>query len=878
MSLKIFGWKRTGRRGFLKASGMAAAGVALASGSGAGRSFAQPAFLSIFSPTADDELTAMRVWSDQPAFTRVFKNQREQPGITSDLYDGVWEGDPVPHLPRVLHPSPIVKRWQSGEGTDYLDEETNAETKGKYPNPERIWEAEQYPIGNGRIAASVFHGSGRDRYALNEVSFWSGGRNGGTINNKGDKKYDGEHGPEVGENGFGGYQPIGDLIIDFNAPVRRGSFIREICLDEGVLRSSGIRKGVSIRSVAFASHPDQVMVLHYRADDGKKISATVSLAVQRGTDSASLGQEELILAAKLGNGIRCQARAVVASHGGEQIGRADHISLQDVDFFTILIAIETNYQLDYGKGWRGERPEIKVSERFKKVTGRSYEDLLKTHLNNYQPLFNRVRLDLKQSSDSRNAMPTPRRLKAYRANPDDPGLEETLFNFGRYLMISTSRPGDLPAGLQGIWNGSIDAPWGNDYHSNINFQMVYWLPEPGNLSECHLAMIEYLWATREPNRLATKEYLDAIGQTHGPQSDGWLVYTSHNPFGGNGWQMNLPGSAWYALHMWEHYAFTQDVAYLRDQAYPMMKELSQYWASHLKILGNGAKGFESEYKPVDVSLYPELARVKAGTLVVPNGWSPEHGPRGEDGVAMDQEIISELFLNTIKAAQILGVDQQWVEELKEKQEHLLPPQIGKEGNLMEWMIDRDPVTDHRHTSHLFAVFPGDTISIEKTPELAEAARKSLLMRKTTGDSRRSWTWTWRCMLWARLRDGERAHEMLEGLITYNMLDNLFTTHHIPLQIDGNYGIAAAMIEMLVQSQNGVIQLLPAPCAEWPQGSVKGIKARGNVVVDMTWKDERVTQWKLTSPQPVPVTVLVNGQRTEVLPAKSPSISANFIVD
>lgn len=197
---------------------------------------------------------------------------------------------------------------------------------------------------------------------------------------------------------------------------------------------------------------------------------------------------------------------------------------------------------------------------------------------------------------------------------------------------------------------------------------------------------------------------------------------------------------------------------------------------------------------------------------------------------------------------------------------------------MEWMIDRDPVTDHRHTSHLFAVFPGDTISIEKTPELAEAARKSLLMRKTTGDSRRSWTWTWRCMLWARLRDGERAHEMLEGLITYNMLDNLFTTHHIPLQIDGNYGIAAAMIEMLVQSQNGVIQLLPAPCAEWPQGSVKGIKARGNVVVDMTWKDERVTQWKLTSPQPVPVTVLVNGQRTEVLPAKSPSISANFIVD
>jgi alpha-L-fucosidase 2 len=847
---------------------MAAAGMALVGRSDVGRSFAQPAFLSMFSPTADTQLDTMSVWSDQPAFTRLFENQREQTSVTSDLYDGVWEGDLVPHLPRVLHPSPVIKRWQTGEGTDYLDEETSGATKGKYPNPVRIWEAEQYPIGNGRIAASVFHGSGRDRYALNEVSYWSGGRNGGTLNNKGDKGYDGEHGPEVGENGFGGYQPVGDLLIDFNAPVQKGSFVREICLDEGVVRSSGTRKGVTIKSIAFASHLDQVMVLHYRADDRKKFNATISLATQRDADSVSLGHQGLTLASELGNGVRCQAQAVVTSRGGEQISSADHIALHAVDSFTIVIAIETNYLLDYTKGWRGEAPEIRISERLKKIKGKSYDDLFKTHLNNYQPLFNRVRLDLGQSSDSRNAMPTPRRLEAYRTSPNDPGLEEALFNFGRYLMISTSRPGNLPAGLQGIWNGMIDSPWGNDYHSNINFQMVYWLPEPGNLSECHLAMIDYLWATREPNRLATQEYLEATGHPHGSQSDGWLVYTSHNPFGGNGWQMNLPGSAWYALHMWEHYAFTQDVAYLRNQAYPMMKELSQYWTSHLKTLGEGGKGFESDYKRVEVSLYPELARVKAGTLVVPNGWSPEHGPRGEDGVAMDQEIVSELFLNTIKAAQILGVDQEWVEELKQKQEHLLLPQIGKEGNLMEWMIDRDPVTDHRHTSHLFAVFPGNTISMEKTPELAEAARKSLLMRKTTGDSRRSWSWTWRCMLWARLQDGEKAHEMLEGLITYNMLDNLFTTHHIPLQIDGNYGIAGAMIEMLVQSQNGVIQLLPAPCSKWPEGSVKGVKARGNVVVDMSWKGERVTQWRLTSPQPVPVTVLVNGQRTEVLPTRS----------
>jgi alpha-L-fucosidase 2 len=855
MSLKKLGPNQRGRRSFLKASAMAAAGVTLT-----GRNLAQS-----FSPDAKARLADMRVWSDRPAFTRLFANQK-QSSITSDVYDGVWAGDPQPSLPRVAHPSSVIKRWRSGEGEDFLDEETSAATKGKYPNPVRLWEAEQYPIGNGRLAASIFLGSGRDRYSLNEVSFWSGGRNPGTINSKGDKRYDGENGPEVGEDGFGGYQPIGDLLVDFNAPVEKGTFIREICLDEGAVRGSGGRKGVVIESAAFASHPDQVIVLHYRGKDQKKFDATVSLATQGEADSVSAGQQDLNLTRELGNGMRARMRAVVSSQAGKQTGETDHIALHGVESLTIVVAIETNFLQNFQKGWRGEEPIAKMSARLAKVSGMSYDELLRRHSASYRPLFDRVRLHLGSANASLDAMPTPRRLAAYREHPDDPGLEETLFNFGRYLMISTSRPGDLPAGLQGIWNGMIKAPWGNDYHSNINFQMVYWLPEPANLSESHLSMIEYLWATREPNRLATREYLEAIGN-RAPQSDGWLVYTSHNPFGGNGWQMNLTGSAWYALHMWEHYAFTGDVGYLRDRAYPMMKELSEYWASHLKTLGEGGSGFESEYKPVDVSRYPELARIKGGKLVVPNGWSPEHGPRGEDGISMDQEIVSELFLNTIRSAQILGVDQQWIAELKEKQERLYRPQIGQRGNLMEWMIDRDPVTDHRHTSHLFAVFPGSTISVEKTPALAEAARQSLLMRETTGDSRRSWSWTWRCMLWARLYDGRRAHEMLAGLITWNMLDNLFTTHHIPLQIDGNYGIAAAMIEMLIQSHDGVIHLLPAPCPQWPEGSVRGVKARGNVTVAMSWRNGRVTRWKLASPEPVAVDVLVNGERTRLVPFK-----------
>jgi alpha-L-fucosidase 2 len=865
MSTDKIASEQIGRRGFLQRSGKLAAGISLA-GSVAVSQTSKPLSSAAKADTQDN---CMRVWSDQPAFTRLLENEREQSAITTDVFDGVWAGDPVPHLPRVPRPSPVVKRWHTGEGTDYLDEETAAATKGKYPNPVRTWEAEPYPIGNGRIAASVFHGSGRDRYALDEVSFWSGGRNLGTINDKGDKRYDGENGPDVGDNGFGGYQPVGDLIIDFNAPVQKGTFVREISLDKGVVRSVGVRKGITVESTAFCSHPVQVMVLHYQAAEQKTFDATLSVARQRATDSVSVGAQEIRLASELKNGMRCRATAVIVSHGGEQTAAPGHMILKAVHSFMVVIAIETNYLMDDRKNWRGEEPEGKIAERLNKVRGQSFDELFRTHCVDYQSLFDRVRLKLGQSSDSRQDMPTPKRLEAYRQDPNDPGLEEVLFNFGRYLMISTSRPGSLPAGLQGIWNGMIAAPWGNDYHSDINFQMVYWLPEPANLSECHLSMIDYLWATREPNKVATREYLEATGQSKEPRSAGWLVYISQNPFGGNGWQMNLPGSAWYALHMWEHFAFTQDFEYLRNEAYPMMKELSEYWESHLKVLGDGAAGFESDYRPLDVSLYPELAHVKAGTLVVPNGWSPEHGPRGEDGVAMDQEIISELFLNTIKASEILNVDQEWATQLKVKRDSMLPPQIGRRGNLMEWMIDRDPVTDHRHTSHLFAVFPGSTITVERTPELAEAARKSLLWRKTTGDSRRSWAWTWRCMLWARLRDGDRAHQMLEGLITYNMLDNLFTTHHIPLQIDGNYGIAAAMLEMLVQSQSDVIELLPAPSSRWPQGRVRGAKARGNILVDMSWKDGKVTTWTLSSPEPKRVTVLVNGSRIEVVPTAVP---------
>ena len=803
-----------------------------------------------------------RVWSDRPAYTQVFENQHDF-GLTSDVYDGIWEGDLVPELPRVKHPSPKVKRWGEGEGVNYLNEETDSLTRGKYPNPVRLWESEPYPIGNGRIAASVFHGSGRDRYALNEVSFWSGGLNAGTINNKGDKSYNNEQYPGATSDEFGGYQPVGDLIFDFGAPVAQGSFLREIRMDEGCVSARGRRNGNLVVSKAFCSYPDQLMVLNYQADQPSGLDGKILFATQRETDSVFVEDNVLRLVCPLANGMRCVVRASVLPHGGTLEKGEKHLSLEGADSCTILLAIETNYEMDFQKGFRGESPESKIAQRVSQVEGLSFADLQARHSDDYGELYNRQRVSLGTSARLLQNMPTFQRLEAYRQQPDDPGLEETLFNFGRYLMINTSRPGSLPAGLQGIWSGMVNAPWGNDYHSNINLQMVYWLSEPGNLSECHEAMLDYLEAMREPFRQNTREYLQAIGEDADKVKDGWIVYTSHNPFGAGGWQVNLPGSAWYGLHLWEHFAFTNDTAYLRRQAYPMMKELCHYWEAQLKPLGKGGAGFESDYQPVDVTLYPELADIEEGTLVVPNGWSPEHGPRGEDGVAHDQQIVSELFDNTIRASELLHVDLEWSAHLKEIRARMLPSQIGKMGNLMEWMIDRSPETDHRHTSHLFAVFPGKGVNLKETPELAEAAGKSLAFRKTTGDSRRSWAWTWRSLVWARLHEGELAHDMIEGLITHNLLDNLFATHRVPLQIDGNYGISAAMIEMLVQSHNDIIELLPAPTEAWKEGSAHGLKARGNIEVDMSWKDGKVTGWKLYSPNPRPVKVLVNGKIHEV---------------
>jgi alpha-L-fucosidase 2 len=464
---------------------------------------------------------------------------------------------------------------------------------------------------------------------------------------------------------------------------------------------------------------------------------------------------------------------------------------------------------------------------------KGFAALRSEHVAEHRSWMTRVDIDWGKTDPAIASLPTDKRLLAYGKGGQDPELESTLYQYGRYLLIGSSRPGCLPANLQGIWNESNHPAWASDYHNNINIQMCYWLAEVSNLSECHLPLTDWIIASVPGCREATR-----ADKRFGSNPRGWTVRTSQNIWGGNGWDWNLPGNAWLVQHSWEHYAFTLDKEFLRTKAYPLLKEVCEFWFGQLKTLPDGRS-------------------------VIPMGWSPEHGPR-EDGVAHDQQLIWDLFQNTIEATEALGVDADFRNELKAKQAKLVGPQIGRWGQLMEWMVDRDDPNDHhRHTSQLFAVYPGRQISVQRTPEFAAAAMKSLEARGSVGDSRRSWTWAWRSAMWARFGRGDRVAEMIRGLMTYNMLPNLFANHP-PFQLDGNYGIVAGISEALVQSHAGEIVLLPALPKSWPEGHANGLCARGAITIaEMSWKAGRLERAVLVSAIDQTVSVRINGEARQV---------------
>ena len=721
----------------------------------------------------------------------------------------------------------------------------------RYNKPAEDWEAEALPIGNGRLGAMFFGGVPKEIIQFNEISLWTGN-----------------------EDVMGAYQAFGNLYINLQGhePNMVTHYLRELDMSKGQGRVSYQKDGVTYQRTYFVSHPAQVIVIHFSADKPGNYTGVIELVdmhdaptVAEGNRMTSSGALTLQMAQRGNRGRRRQneqpeptgepvntlfyeSQVIVLNDGGDLNANDDKITFKGCDSLTIILGAGTSYVLDYEKKFQGEHPHNKLTTQMKTAAAKSFGQLQDEHLKDYLSLFGRVELDLGRSSDQHRKLTTDERIKAYASEGHDPGLEAMLFQYGRYLLMSCSRD-LLPANLQGLWNHTNNPPWNSDYHTNINIQMNYWPAEPANLSECHLRLFDMVMELRSFYRKTTAA---EFPPPEGSPMRGWTVRTESNPFGNMRYVWNMGGSAWYAQHFWEHYTFTLDKEFLENTAYPMMKEVCEFWEDHLKTLPDGR-------------------------LVVPNGWSPEHGPRGIDGVTYDQMIVWDLFNNTIEAADILGVDDQYRKKLIKMKDNLVGPKIGRWGQLQEWMEDiDDPNDQHRHTSHLFGVYPGRQISIKKTPELAAAASVSLEARGQTGDSRRSWTWPWRCALWARLGKPENSYQMVRRLLTYNILPNLLANHP-PMQMDGNFGVTAAICEMLLQSHTGEIELLPALPSAWPNGSVKGLCARGAFEIDIQWKDGILKRAAVRSRGGRRCKIRYNGKIVdiELSPGQSCSLNGNL---
>jgi alpha-L-fucosidase 2 len=702
-------------------------------------------------------------------------------------------------------------------------------------------------IGNGGLGAMIQGGVGSELLRLNEHTLWTGGLNPSR---------------NLLEN-FGSYQTLGDLFINLSGQHQARSYRRSLDLNRALSELRYSANGINYQREYFASYPDGVIVIRLTANRPGSYSGSISFGDGHGR-LADVNRNRLTIPGSLENGMRYETQILVLNEGGSQKPSVEdlngRIDFSNCDSLTILVAAATDYAMNAGTFFRtNEDPHAEVTARLAKASGQAYDALKERHIADYRSIFSRFEISLGNSSEAQRALPTDLRL-TQAGKECDPEFEQLACQYGRYLMISCSRPGSVPANGQGMWNDSNSPFFRCMYTTDIaSTELSYWGVEPSNLGECHLPLLNLIQSLIPIWRRETQASAELKLPSGEMTTRGWEIPANHNTMGGGYAWWNKGGNAWYCNLFWEHFAFGNDRQYLKEVVYPLLKETCEYWEDHLKTLPDGR------------------------LIVTDIQYSPEHGPFHVDGCSYCQELVWDVFTNYLDACDILNVDRDYQKKIAGMREKLLKPGVGSWGQLLEWMKDMTghvstephefeidafdngpidtPQNRHRHCSHLLGVFPLRQISYEQTPELAAAAKVSAIARGL-GENRgfHILSFGHRIPVYARLYDGERAHDLIQRAFTKMEGTNLsFSGGETSMALSHPTGFC----ELLVQSHQKDIHVLPALPKAWPTGQVKGVRARGGYEVDESWKEGKLASLTIRSIAGNAVNVRYGAKRVKV---------------